>query len=154
MGILDDLETGRQGEELVCKMFIENTLECYYNKDKTKLSFFDLETVVDDRVLLLEVKNDKRAFDTGNLAIEVRNVLQDKPSGLTITKADIWVVILGKDVYMTKTQDLKNFVENNKPMKTYRSNVLIYIYPKTEILPIFREVNSDNLLEQVRCIIS
>jgi len=153
MGILNDLETGRQGEALVIEMFIINGLECYSNKDTKKLSYYDLETVVLDKTLFIEVKNDKRALDTGNLAIEIHNVLRDVPSGLTITKADIWVVVLGEEIYMTKTQDLKDFVAKNKPKKTHRSNVLVYIYPKEDILPIFHKVNSDNLIETVRCII-
>jgi len=153
MGILDDLETGRKGEALVIELFITNGLECYSNKETTKLSYFDLEVVIDKKTLLIEVKNDRRALETGNLAIEMHNVLRDVPSGLTITKADIWVVILGTDIYMTKTDDLRDFVEKNKPKKTHKSNVLVYIYPKEDILPIFRKVNSDNLIEEVRCII-
>lgn len=153
MGILGDLKVGQQGEALVIDLFIANGLECYSNKDTSKLSYYDLEVVVDKKTLFLEVKNDRRALETGNLAIEIKNVLRDVPSGLTITKADIWVVVLGEDIYMTKTQDLKDFVKANKPKKTHRSNVLVYIYPKEEILPIFRKVNSDNLIEQVRCII-
>ncbi len=152
MGILGDLKTGQQGEALVIDLFIANGLECYSNKETKKLSYYDLEVVI-DKTLFLEVKNDRRALETGNLAIEIRNILRDVPSGLTITQADIWVVVLGEDVYMTKTQDLKDFVEANKPKKTHRSNVLVYIYPKEDILPIFKKVNSDNLIETVRCII-
>jgi len=152
MGILDDLETGRQGEALVIEMFIANGLECYSNKDTKKLSYYDLEVVV-NKTLFLEVKNDRRALETGNLAIEMHNISRDVPSGLTITKADIWVVVLDTDVYMTNTQDLKDFVAANKPKKTHRSNVLVYIYPKKDILPIFHKVNSDNLIETLRCII-
>lgn len=153
MTILNDLEVGRQGELLVIDLFITNGLECYSNKETKKLSYYDLEVVVDEKTLFLEIKNDRRALDTGNLAIEMKNVLRDVPSGLTITTADIWVVILGTDIYMTKTDDLRKFVEDNKPKKTHRSNVLVYIYPKELILPIFNKVNSDNLIEVVRCII-
>lgn len=153
MGILDDLETGRKGEALVIELFIANGLECYSNKETKQLSYYDLEVVVDKKTLLLEIKNDRRALETGNLAIEIKNVLRNQPSGLTITKADIWVVIIGMDIYMTKTQNLKHFIKTNKPKKTHKSNVLIYIYPKEDILPIFHKVNSDNLIEKLRCII-
>ena len=46
----------------------------------------------------LEVKTERNQWKTtGNIAIELHNHNTDKPSGLSITKADYWVTILVDD---------------------------------------------------------
>ena len=38
-----------------------------------------------------EIKTDFKAEHTGNIYLEIRNTCVNKPSGLTVTTADIWV---------------------------------------------------------------
>ena len=46
----------------------------------------------------IEVKTERNTWKrTGNIAIELHNHNSDKPSGLSITKADYWVTILVDD---------------------------------------------------------
>ena len=52
----------------------------------------------------LEVKTERNQWKTtGNIAIELHNHNTDKPSGLSITKADYWVTIL---VYNYKVESI------------------------------------------------
>lgn len=46
-----------------------------------------------------EVKSDRRAYQTGNLVIEYEHT--DKPSGISITKADVWMyfVVINDEAY-------------------------------------------------------
>lgn len=56
----------------------------------------------------LEVKTDRRAHETGNVAVELSS--RHKPSGLVVTKAEYWAFVLpGLDnsVVLVRTERLK-----------------------------------------------
>ncbi len=63
----------------------------------------------------VEVKWDKLAMFTGNLAIEIES--RGKPSGLSTTEADWWCFVLGSDLSKIKrfvfieTDELKQLAE-------------------------------------------
>ena len=119
-------------------------------------SFWDVQAEVpnwwglEDNLLKLEVKHDIYHARTGNIAIEVFNTVSNKPSGLTNTKADLWVCVLHDSMWIAKTEFLKTFVFDAgiKPKKIVDNagdgNAMIYLYSDDEILSIFHRV--DNLI--------
>jgi hypothetical protein len=56
----------------------------------------------------IEVKNDLQAAKTGNLAVEVR--YRDKPSGIMVTRADRYVIVVGDTAYMARTTQLRDLL--------------------------------------------
>ena len=57
----------------------------------------------------LEVKNDLRAAETGNVAVEVR--WNDRPSGIITTRADRWILKVGDVGYMVRTVHLRSLID-------------------------------------------
>ena len=58
----------------------------------------------------LEVKNDLRAVETGNAAIEVG--YRGKPSGIMATSAERFVVVVGDVAYMARTAQLRSLLKS------------------------------------------
>lgn len=80
-----DLARGQVGEQLVKRLITQEDLK-------------------------VEVKSDFKAQHTGNVAIELQS--RDKPSGLSITTADYWAIVLnnGKQVIFIETEKLRQMV--------------------------------------------
>lgn len=60
-------------------------------------------------VFTLEVKNDLRAGETGNLYIEL--MCKGKPSGLLSTKATWFTIVVGDTMMTFRTTEFKKFVQ-------------------------------------------
>lgn len=80
----------------------------------SQLGFRALRTIgADDADLqvqaLVEVKNDKRALETGNVAVEVAR--RGAPSGLCASGATIWAVVIGETVYVCQTWRLRDMID-------------------------------------------
>ena len=56
----------------------------------------------------VEVKHDRMASDTGNLAIEV--AYRGQPSGIMTSRAKWWVIVVGSLAVIIKTDKLQKFV--------------------------------------------
>ena len=54
----------------------------------------------------VEIKNDKRAAETNNLAIEYKGN-KGQPSGIETTKSNHWFQVLDREIWIFKTEDLK-----------------------------------------------
>jgi len=56
-----------------------------------------------------------------------------------VTKSDIWVQVIGDELWACKSKDLKNFIKKNKAFKTIKyagdGNATILLYKMQEILP-------------------
>lgn len=80
---------------------------------------YDLIITKDNVDTKIEVKSDRQASITGNMAIEYE--CNDKPSGLTSTTADYWlyfVVHKDKDeCYKIPTNELKDLVKNCRKVR-------------------------------------
>jgi hypothetical protein len=70
------------------------------------------DIVIPSKNQTIEVKNDLMAQTTGNLAIEIQNS-KGLPSGIYISEATFWVIFVGEYGYISRTQKLKNWVEQN-----------------------------------------
>ena len=93
------------------------------------------------------------ACDTGNLAIEYWNSKQDSASGLSVTKATLWIHIIKDGEHMTiwaiNTESLRQFVKDNKPFKKMERvgdrNSNIYLYKLDDILPQFTRLDNTDV---------
>ena len=87
-----------------------------YIHDKAYRKEYDLIIIKDDKQIKIEVKSDKQASKTGNLAIEYE--CNNKPSGITSTEADFWmyfVVFEDRDeCYKIPIEDLRREVSDCK----------------------------------------
>jgi hypothetical protein len=60
----------------------------------------------------VEVKNNPKALETGNVAIET--AYQGNPSGIMTSQATWWVVVVGPEATILKTEVLQRFVLTGK----------------------------------------
>ena len=63
----------------------------------------------------IEVKNDKMYTKTGNIFCEFES--KGKPSGISITEAEVYAIVLEDIVILKKTEDLKKIMK--KKYKEY-----------------------------------
>ena len=107
-----DLKTGHEYEKRSLLYLDYDTHEFIkgYHKE------YDLEIIKDDKKITIEVKSDKQASLTGNLAIEYK--CNKKPSGITSTTADFWVYFIvysdREECYKIPTEELKELVKGCK----------------------------------------
>ena len=149
MGISNDMKMGNDGEDKV-KLLVENAGFHYVkNIDEETRLLWDLAFGNDDdndNVYTVEVKNDNYSLKSGNIAIEVENTSQKKPSGLMATESDLWAIVRGDEVWLANTQELRSFVMENKPFKVIENggdgNALLLLYKIGNILPaIFEQID-------------
>lgn len=134
-----DLAIGKMGEENFIKILKKGKVKAKINDKKKERSYYDIKAEIEGKDFTVEVKNDLRAAETGNIAIEFYNPLSGKKSGLAITKADLWVQIVDNKYWVAKTKDLKSFVKKTRPFKTFDNagdgNANIKLYKVETILP-------------------
>ena len=105
----DDLNIGQKYEEIILKRAKNNFPLAYIQKGKFK--YWDI--YIPEVNIALEVKYDLRNQTSGNIAIECE--CNDKPSGITTTKADFWVLFDkpdGKDIWFL-TEDIRKCIYIN-----------------------------------------
>jgi len=103
-----DIVLGHKGEDKVL-----TTIQKVYPLSKRVEGynpFYDIEIPEINKTL--EVKNDLRAVDTGNLAIECFKKNGD-PSGIMISQADFWVICVGEKMLLMGKDRLKEYVQNS-----------------------------------------
>jgi len=147
-----DLAVGEQGEQIF-KEHME-TLGFYSKKKHGKFPEYDFQCKSGETRFIAEVKFDVMANKTGNIAIEVWNSKLDKPSGITVTKADVWVQVLSKDMVLiglvSTLKDLVTYIvphkvvefggDKNASLALYRINFLI----NTNVFYILNNMTSDD----------
>jgi hypothetical protein len=153
-----DLDIGRQAETLVVQIIEYHGGEAQLNDDKKSRSLYDIRAKHFKQNFTIEVKNDVYALKSGNIAIEIFNPKSNKPSGLMVTQATLWVHVLGDEVWLTSTSKLKNFLNTNKPHRIIDvggdNNSTMYLYKKDIIIPsIFVRIDnvSKPLFKRVLC---
>lgn len=148
-----DIKIGEAGEKLIISLLHKAKVKADKNEDKKKRSDFDIECGLPHggRTFTIESKYDLYASKSGNIAIEIYNPKTGKPSGLTITKADLWCHIVDNEIYCTTVAQLKDFVDNNTPVKMVTAggddNATLLLFRIDDIIPqIFMRL--DNLGKQ------
>ncbi len=58
----------------------------------------------------IEVKHDLKAPHTGNVAIEVS--YNGRPSGIITTRANYFIIVVGEEAFMARTDSLRNVLAN------------------------------------------
>jgi len=137
-----DFSLGKQGESLVLKIFKKHNIELEPNKEKEKLSDYDLVGKFGKKKITIECKYDWLSQKTNNLAIEFFNSNKGEASGIDGTKALLWShVILDQGnptAWITSVKKLKDFVKNNKPFRVVEKagdgNASLYLYNDMFIL--------------------
>lgn len=143
MGIFRSFQHGNDGEQFVISTLQGFGLEAAKNTDKETKYDHDIEAKIDNKKFTIEVKHDVMAEKTKNLAIEIHNVKQDKPSGLNCTKANLWACIIpdgeNRTLWITSVKKLKEFCNNTEPVKTIAAggdkNAKLLLYKCDVILP-------------------
>lgn len=120
----DDLKVGQFYEREALKLFKYTTYEfcdtCEY------------DILLDNRIKI-EVKADRLAYATDNLAIEVE--YRDRPSGISTTEAQYYIFFVihrnaDDDVYIFPTDHLKNLIQDCKSVYGGdRKSSKIYLLP-------------------------
>lgn len=113
--IVQDLATGKEGEQAVIQMLSRHGIPGEPNTNRKEFSYYDIKAKISRKPFTIEVKNDKYAARSGNIAIEIYNPKSEKLSGLTATKSDIWVHIVNEEYWFTATSLLKSFINIHKP---------------------------------------
>jgi len=115
----DDLNIGQKYEEIILKRAKKNFPLAYIQKGKFK--YWDI--YIPEVNIALEVKYDLRNQTSGNILIEFE--CNDKPSGITTTKADFWVLFDkpdGDDIWFL-TEDIRRCIyENNFKTKIIKGD--------------------------------
>lgn len=106
----------------------------------------DVEFTVNDRKYLAEVKFDKRADDTGNIAVEYENPRTGQPTGLLSSDSDLWAIVLTSGaIWVSRTVDFVGFFRDT-PGKDMRfvgdGNSSCRLYKKEVLLgPVFTRMD-------------
>lgn len=110
---------GRLAEQRVISMFNKLGVPC--KKSEKELLEYDIEFEVRGKKRTAEIKFDMMAEKTGNLAIEYWNSKKDSASGITATKAHIWIICILDDVnitiWATSVKVMKKFLDTTEPKR-------------------------------------
>ena len=140
---------GKAGESFIKNLLEKSGITCEKSEYDNRYDH-DFACKFGRTKFSIEVKHDKLAFSTGNLAIEIMNTKSNTPSGLTVTKADIWCVVLSDfenlTAWFVKTDVLRGYVNGNKPVKVVEfggdKNAKLMLYRVEDILPLFKQVDT------------
>lgn len=144
---------GLKSEDFVLNLLLEDN--ALIVKPIGKFVEYDFECIHPLIKCTLEVKYDKKSSLTKNIAIEIYNPLAGKESGIAVTKADFWCIMLPKQqLYFCPTIKLKHFIVNTPEKKMVfggDSNSIMLLYQKTEILKIFNQyIPGKSFIEQLK----
>lgn len=130
----DNLEFAQKGEEevaeLLSKKFKDFKLKAFNNDNQC-----DIVAEVGGQTVTIEVKEDVRTKDTGNVVIECES--RGKPSGIMTSKADFWVFRIhtneGLLNLLYKIRDVKQAIRdrrfhNKRQMPHTDSNNVLYFF--------------------------
>lgn len=152
MGILKDMAEGESAEQRLISLLQNAGLEAIKNTDTKTRKFWDVEAILIDiengvniAEFTIEVKNDKYALRSGNIAVEIFNPKSKKESGLTVTQAELWAVMVGDEFWICSTARLRRFVDEEKPHRIVDvggdNNATMLLYKKEHIFTIFHRVD-------------
>lgn len=89
--------------------------------DTNNTNAYDLRVQYGTDELKIEVKEDFKCGETGNVAVESN--CRGKPSGISVTQADLYAYVIhrpdSKVLTLTRVEDIKDAIQNNR----YRGRV-------------------------------
>jgi Holliday junction resolvase-like predicted endonuclease len=138
----DDKPRGNKGEDIAERYLMERQgaikvfrIDCYYPE-------FDMICVMPrGKVRLCEIKTDLREATTGNIAIEYRN--RNVLSGILVSTADWYVIVLKDKLLCLKHRDLLYFLRENqfREVKGEGDYSTIILVPTDELIAAVDENN-------------
>jgi hypothetical protein len=118
-----DIILGEEGEEFIKEFLIKKG---FVFISDNKNNNFDLIMSYKDREFKYEIKTDvllSKENDTGNLVVEFES--RNKPSGISITKADYFVYFIPKlgEIWNIRVDKLKKLINKNNFKKVVGGDV-------------------------------
>lgn len=147
---LDCLKEGRSAERYVADLL----RECGVETEECDTVEMDIRCRVGSARFSVEVKYDKLASVTGNLAVEYWNSRSQKPSGINATEAEFWVFVLPDPLtaMIARTDDLRAFIAKHKPdRRVYGAgdgNARLYLYAMERLSRVFFSLSEANKYER------
>jgi hypothetical protein len=121
-GFKKDLEEAQYLENQL-KLILEDFADCIVETSQDQASFSDWDLKVDlkdgTEGLKIEVKQDRRVAETGNIAVELGRIVDGKwkDTCLSVTKSDVYAYYFFKQYHFIKTSTLKQLVDEKKYAK-------------------------------------
>jgi hypothetical protein len=147
-----NFQKGIKGEERAKGVLELLDIRCEINEDYDKRYDYDLSCKMGRKKFTIEVKFDDKSSATGNIYIEYHNSKADKPSGVAVTKANLWIHVLpendgSKAVWISSVSSLREFMKEVEPHKKVAfggdNNSAGYVYTKESILKkLFKRIDS------------
>lgn len=142
MPIDKDILEGEMAEFWLMGLLANADFNCDKNVDKKTRKYWDIECSNDQCRFKIEVKYDRKCAETGNFAIEVHNPKANRPTGLSVTKSELWSHVLSEnEILITSVSNLKSFIKKTEPKKIIQfggdGNAQLWIYRKEDIVTIF-----------------
>ena len=111
-------------------------------------SDFDLMALLNTKYFTVEVKYDMREARSRNVAIEFFNPKSGKPTGIDVTKADLWVHVLTNPLsaWVTNVGLLRRYIRDNDPLRIVEcggdENASFFLYKREKIFSdIFQQLD-------------
>lgn len=118
--VAKNFSKGKYGERITTEL-LSKVGNCIHNKagDITQWKKYDLLVALENGdVVTFEVKYDRMATWTKNIAIEYFNPKTNLPSGIECTEAKYWLIVLNKgEIWLAETARLKQYIRDNPPYK-------------------------------------
>lgn len=160
MAFVKDVRVGRVAERLIVDLFKRSNIRADLNQStsKTRLAEWDVQAYFEGKTFLVESKYDIYEQKSGNIAVEYYNPRSAKPSGLYVTKANLWAFVLADNsVWITRVKDLKAYFETMPALRDIAcggdGNAAMRLYRRDDIFgAIFQRI--DGLTpEQLRSVL-
>lgn len=103
-----DLKVGKIYENIIFEKIQKKYPKAYIEKGYCK----DWDIYIPELEIGIEVKADIKSIYTGNIVIEIE--FDNKPSALSTTKADWWVIYDGTDYNWFTVKNIKKCIKYNK----------------------------------------
>ncbi|MDQ2718222.1 MAG: hypothetical protein M3Z26_00470 [Bacteroidota bacterium] len=115
-----DLASAHEIENKLANQF-RNNCDCTVTTSQEFGAFpdWDLKVHFDEQNidLTVEVKNDKKAVITGNIAVEFQRTMKDgtvKPTCISVSKADLFAYYFDNQFYIIGTKKLRTIIKKQK----------------------------------------
>jgi hypothetical protein len=109
----NDLARGQEAERLFIELLTSRGHSIIeYTPNKANI-YYDIKSVFKDKTYTFEIKRDDRAVDTENIFIEFES--NQKPSGISTTKAKTYVIFIGEIYHILSVRLIKEFIKNEEP---------------------------------------
>lgn len=110
------LTLGQNAELRVAEEFLKNGWIVQLNSDKERYDFW----VYGGLIYLIEVKNEDKFSDSGNIIIEMYQGLNGKkPSGIKVSESNIFIHTLKNMAVLYRTQSMRSFISERWPKLKY-----------------------------------